>query len=121
MTEEKEEKLELGYPPPVNFRFFLEGLIGQAWASLGKIPHPATGESKIDLPWAKYFIDMLGLIQEKTRGNLEDDEKSQLEGMLSSLRLTFIDVQKEAAKDEQDAAADAPEIEEGAPELEQGS
>jgi len=117
MTDESEPNPVFpGYPPPANFRLFLEGFIGQAMVALGKLPHPATNQSEVSIPWAKYFIDLLGLLEEKTRGNLEKDEQAILEGQLSMLRLTFVETQKEAAAqgetssagdDEGDAAGDS--------------
>ncbi|MFQ5507414.1 MAG: DUF1844 domain-containing protein [Planctomycetota bacterium] len=87
---------DVPYPPPADFRLFLEGFIGQALVSLGKIPHPVTQQTEVNLPWAKYFIDLLGLLDEKTRGNLDKEEESMLRSQISMLRLTYVDTQKEA-------------------------
>ena len=47
---------------------------------MGQIPHPATGEPMANIPTAKYFIDTLGILQEKTKGNLsEEEEQEQIE------------------------------------------
>lgn len=82
------------YPPPANFRLFLESLLSQAWLALGKFPNPMTGEQKFDEPWARYYIDMVGMLAEKTAGNLDKDEAQLMEINLSSLRLTFVEEQK---------------------------
>lgn len=82
------------YPPPANFRLFLESLLSQAWVALGKFPNPMTGESQFDEAWARYYIDMVGILEDKTQGNLDKDEEKLLEVNLSSLRLTFIQEQK---------------------------
>ncbi len=82
------------YPPPANFRLFLESLLSQAWLALGKFPNPTTGESQFDEAWARYYIDMVGILAEKTSGNLDKDEAQIIEVNLSSLRLTFIEEQK---------------------------
>lgn len=85
-------------PPPVDFRIFCEGFVGQALYHLGKYPHPTTGETRRDLPWAKYFIDLLGMLADKTKGNLPDDERRFLETMLSTLRLTYVQEMKGESK-----------------------
>ena len=64
----------------------------QAAFSLGKIPHPATGETTVNLEAARIFIDHLELIREKTRGNLSKDEETILNNILSELQLTFVQV-----------------------------
>lgn len=63
-------------------------------SSLGKLPHPVTGAVEVDLAWARYFIDLLGMLEKKTEGNLDDGERAALEGNLATLRLNFVDVQK---------------------------
>ncbi len=90
-----EEKFSNMAPPPVDFRLFLEGFVGQALVAMGKIPHPVTGKTETDLAWARYFIDLLGLLETKTKGNLDEAETRVLEQQLATLRLTFLEVQKE--------------------------
>ncbi|MEZ5990175.1 MAG: DUF1844 domain-containing protein [Planctomycetota bacterium] len=87
---------ERPYPPPADFALFLGSLIGNAWISLGKFAHPETGEQRFDEAWARYYIDLLGLLEERTEGNLEDQERRMLETNLSSLRLTFVEEQRGA-------------------------
>ncbi|PIE22180.1 MAG: hypothetical protein CSA62_13950 [Planctomycetota bacterium] len=81
-------------PPPVDFRLFVQGFAMQAFMALGKIPHPETGEQKVELGMARYFIDVLGMIEEKTQGNLNKEEQAFLDNQLENLRLNFVDVQK---------------------------
>ena len=90
----EEQEPELGHPPPVDFRLLLESFVGQAMFNLGKYPHPHTGKVTKNLAWAKYFIDSLGMLQDKTKGNLADDERRFLESMLSTLRLTYVEEMK---------------------------
>ncbi len=90
-----EEKLAKTAPPPVDFRLFLEGFVGQALVAMGKLPHPVTNETRVDLPWARYFIDLLDLLKKKTAGNLDAAEERVFEQQLAMLRLTFVEVQKE--------------------------
>ena len=100
-----EEKLAGMAPPPVDFRLFLEGFVGQALVAMGKIPHPVTGKTETDLAWARYFIDLLGLLETKTKGNLDEAEARVLEQQLSTLRLTFVETKKEA--EAEDSGEDA--------------
>ena len=64
----------------------------QAAFCLGKIPHPATGETSVNLEAACVFIDHLELIREKTRGNLSKEEDTILNKILAELQLTFVQV-----------------------------
>ena len=112
--EVADDKAPHMYPPPANFRLFLESLLSQAWVALGKFPNPMTGESSFDEAWARYYIDMVGILEEKTKGNLDKDEARLMEVNLSSLRLTFVEEQKnlapgsgEAETDESDATGEA--------------
>lgn len=89
-----EEKLAKAAPPPVDFRLFLEGFVGQALVAMGKLPHPVTNETRVDLPWARYFIDLLDLLKKKTKGNLDAAEERVFEQQLTMLRLTFVEVQE---------------------------
>ncbi|GEM_PF-2604564 len=93
-SEKEQPDLQSMAPPPVDFRLFIEGFVGQALVALGKIPHPVTGETSVELPWARYFIDILGMLEEKTQGNLDKELASLLESRLTMLRMTFVDMQK---------------------------
>ena len=59
---------------------------------LGQIPNPKTGEGEVNLELAKMFIDQLGMIQEKTRGNLTNEEATVLRNALSNLQMAFVEV-----------------------------
>jgi hypothetical protein len=59
---------------------------------LGQIPNPKTGEAEINLDLARMFIDQLEMIQEKTRGNLTNEETMVLRNALSNLRMAFVEV-----------------------------
>lgn len=63
----------------------------QALAHLGEMPHPITGEVRLDLPQAQQMIDILELLQEKTRGNLDAGEAALLEDVLYTLRMKFVE------------------------------
>ena len=59
---------------------------------LGQIPNPKTGEGEVNLELAKMFIDQLAMIQEKTRGNLTNEEGTVLRNTLSNLQMAFVEV-----------------------------
>jgi hypothetical protein len=65
-------------------------LYGDAMANLGQAPDPVTGRPHIDLDQARFAIDLLAMLQEKTRGNRTPDEGAVLEEMLSTLRMGFV-------------------------------
>ena len=59
---------------------------------LGQIPNPKTGEAEINLDLARMFIDQLEMIQEKTRGNLTNEEAMVLRNALSNLQMAFVEI-----------------------------
>jgi len=59
---------------------------------LGQIPNPKTGEPEINLDLARMFIDQLEMIQEKTRGNLTNEETMVLRNAVSNLQMAFVEV-----------------------------
>lgn len=65
-----------------------------AWQQMGKVPSVVTGKIERDLEMAKHSIDMLGMLEEKTRGNLTESEKKYIEHVLYELRLNYLDEMK---------------------------
>ena len=65
---------------------------------LGQIPNPKTGEGEVNLELAKMFIDQLAMIQEKTRGNLTNEESTVLRNALSNLQMAYVEVARETPK-----------------------
>ena len=65
---------------------------------LGQIPNPKTGEGEVNLDLARMFIDQLAMIQEKTRGNLTNEESTVLRNALSNLQMAYVEVAREAPK-----------------------
>ncbi len=65
---------------------------------LGQIPNPKTGEGEVNLELAKMFIDQLAMIQEKTRGNLTNEEATVLRNGLSNLQMAYVEVARQAPK-----------------------
>src|SRR3981081_1651318 len=62
---------------------------------LGQIPNPKTGEGEVNLELAKMFIDQLAMIQEKTRGNLTNEETTVLRNTLSNLQMAYVEVARQ--------------------------
>lgn len=79
-----------GADEPASFVNFLSTLATNAAASLGAVPHPATGQRSVDLETGKYWLDVLGMIKEKTKGNLHQQESRLLDGLLGDLRMQYV-------------------------------
>ena len=84
-----EEEFEM---PPASFPVLIATLSSQAMASLGFLPDPATGKPVVRPSVARHFIDMLALVEEKTRGNLTPEESTMLNEQLHQLRMAFVHV-----------------------------
>ena len=80
-----------GEHPPLTFDAFFMGLSTQALALLGEIPDPVQGRTVVDLDGARQIIDILGMLRDKTRGNLDDREAALLDGALYQLRMKYVD------------------------------
>ena len=65
---------------------------------LGQIPNPKTGEGEVNLELARMFIDQLAMIQDKTRGNLTNEEATVLRNALSNLQMAFVEVSQAQQK-----------------------
>jgi uncharacterized protein DUF1844 len=102
-TERKEEESAPGgrstAEMPVTFSTFLLGLSTQALLHLGEIPNPSSGEVETDLIAAKQVIDILGILELKTRGNLEEAERGLVESVLYDLRMKYVELAQQKAKE----------------------
>lgn len=76
--------------PAINFATFIFSLNSSALFQLGMIEDPGTGKKTRNLPMAKQTIDILGMLEEKTRGNLTGDEENMLKHMLYDLRMLYV-------------------------------
>ena len=65
---------------------------------LGQIPNPKTGEGEVNLELAKMFIDQLAMIQEKTKGNLTNEETTVLRNAISNLQMVYVEVSQHIAR-----------------------
>lgn len=79
-----------GAEDPASFVNFLSTLATNAAASLGAMPHPVTGQRSLDLDTGKYWLDVLAMLSEKTKGNLHPQESRLLEGLLGDLRMQYV-------------------------------
>lgn len=87
-----EENTDSPPPPPASFEMLVSMLFSQAMAMLGHIPDPQSGETSTNKPYAKYTIDTLEMLSQKTQGNLSDDEGKMLSQTLHALRMAYIEV-----------------------------
>jgi hypothetical protein len=76
--------------PAVSFATFVFSLSSSALVYLGEMPELESQVNRVDLPLAKQIIDTLGMLQEKTRGNLDADEDRLLKNLLYDLRLRYV-------------------------------
>ncbi|MBP8645639.1 MAG: DUF1844 domain-containing protein [Syntrophobacteraceae bacterium] len=90
----KERQKEQTLLPEVTMSAFIFSLSSSALVHLGEIPDPDTRATRLDLPMAKQIIDTLGLLQEKTRGNLDPNEDQLLKAVLYDLRLRYVQKSK---------------------------
>ncbi len=85
----QEEKSEVKLPQ-INFATFIFSLNSSALVQLGLLEDPSTGQKGKNLPVAKQTIDILGMLQEKTRGNLTAEEEGMLRHILYELRMLYV-------------------------------
>jgi hypothetical protein len=77
-------------PPSTPFALFVEQLIAQAYMALGMLRNPYQPQAKVDPAAARQMIDILQMLQEKTRGNLSPEEEDFLEMHVGELKLAFV-------------------------------
>ncbi len=86
-AEEGEPDIPL---PEINFSTFIFSLNASALVHLGAIEDPAAGQNVKNLPLAKQTIDILNMLEEKTRGNLNKDEENIMRNILYDLRIAYV-------------------------------
>jgi len=82
-----------GQAPPPTFEFLAHTLFTQALMALGRIPNPITRKAHRNLPTARHFIDTLAMLEQKTAGNLTEDERRVLEEIQHQLRMMYMSEQ----------------------------
>jgi len=75
---------------PASFISFLMSIASNAASALGMMEHPVTHQREVDVELGKHWIDVLGMLQKKTAGNLTSQEKRMLEGLLADLRMQYV-------------------------------
>ncbi|MDX2093496.1 MAG: DUF1844 domain-containing protein [Kofleriaceae bacterium] len=83
---------------PVDFSTHLLSLASTALIALGKMPAPDGHPHPVDLETARHLIDVLGMLETKTKGNLDEAEAKLLASLIYDLRVAFVDAQKTEAK-----------------------
>ena len=81
-----------GEMPPADFRTLVATLASQAMMGLGAYGDPQTGRVVIDVVGAQFAIDLLGVLEEKTKGNLSQEEADELKEVLAHLRARFVQI-----------------------------
>ncbi|HEX8636185.1 MAG TPA: DUF1844 domain-containing protein [Pyrinomonadaceae bacterium] len=81
---------QAGAEDPTPFANLVMFIASPAAAAMGMTEHPGLAPGELDLPLAKHCIDLLGTIQQKTRGNLGTQEGQIIEGLLAELRMQYI-------------------------------
>jgi hypothetical protein len=81
---------EEGQLPAVNFSTFIFSISSSALLHFGEIQDPTTGEKNKNLPMAKHTIDILAMLEEKTKGNLTPDEEQLFQNILYDLRIRYV-------------------------------
>lgn len=76
--------------PPADFRTLVGSLGTQALMYMGGIADPETGRAIVALDYARHYIDLLGVLEEKTKGNLDEDESADITEVLAELRARFV-------------------------------
>ncbi len=88
--EAKTQETEQGPMPQVDLNTFILSLGSSVLTHLGEVPDPSTGQTSQNLDMARHTIDIMGLLEEKTRGNLTQDEDNLLKNLLFELRMKYV-------------------------------
>lgn len=84
--------------PPASFEMLVSTFASEALIALGQIPNPVNNEYTISFEHARYTIDMLQVMEDKTKGNLSTQEAAMLESLLHQLRMAFVSLQGQVAE-----------------------
>jgi hypothetical protein len=94
-AREEDEDMPL---PEVNFTSLVFSLVHSAMLALGNLPDPATGKTERRLPMAKHVIDTIGMLQQKTKGNLTEEEQRLIDDSLFNLRMHYVEEREKSGK-----------------------
>jgi hypothetical protein len=103
LAKQEEAQADQGQPrpgelPEADFRTLVGTLASQAIMGLGALGDSKTGRVVVDLPGAKFSIDLLGVLEEKTKGNISDEEAKELGQALTELRARFVEISNLVAR-----------------------
>jgi hypothetical protein len=84
--------------PPADFQSLMSTLVMPALTYLGAIPDPETGRAIVSLEYARFHIDLLEVLEAKTKGNLSEEEAQDIAQALSELRMRFVEITKAVAE-----------------------
>ncbi len=94
------DEIEADFPDaddPASFPNFMMSIASNAASSLGMMEHPVTHKRELDLELGKHWIDILGMLEQKTRGNLTPQEKQIIESLLADLRMQYVSLTSSAS------------------------
>jgi len=91
MAETTPERTSPETLPPPSFSLLVMTFASQAMVAFGHAPNPIDGKTEVRLEMARHAIDMLDILEQKTKGNLTADEAAMIEGVLHQLRLAFVE------------------------------
>jgi hypothetical protein len=80
--------------PNIDFATFVLSLSHSVLMHLGEAPHPETGKVEKNLPLARQTIDLIGMLEDKTKGNLSGDEERLIGQILFDLRMRYVEISK---------------------------
>ncbi len=89
-ASEKESSRKDAYPK-VDFSSFILSIYSSGLVQLGKVEDPSTGKIQKNLVMARHTIDMMAMLSQKTRGNLNKDEENLMLALLSEIRLAYVE------------------------------
>ncbi len=82
--------------PPADFSTYVIMLANTVMMMLGQVPDPMTQQRRLDLPQAKHTIDILMMLTEKTKGNLNTEEEKLLEEVMPQLQMAYVQISRQA-------------------------
>lgn len=88
-ARQQESEEDINYPP-INFSNFVLSLHTSALFHFGDIPDPTSGKAQKNFPAVKQTIDIIDMINEKTKGNLNEQESNLIQGVLYELKMRYV-------------------------------
>ncbi len=93
-AEANEDTAKAAAEPPLDFFNYIASLGFQTMIFLGEMPNPITNQTEKNLKQAKFLIDTLVILRDKTKGNLSKEEDDLLNGSIYELQLRYVDLSK---------------------------